>query len=81
MELPIINLKWKVHKCNIEKSFFAKTEMGYLGFLVTHNGVKPVDKKYKQLKYESNAFLKRSATVNRCSALLTQYVDRKFHIG
>ena len=36
-------LKGKGFKCNIQKSFFEKTEMKYLGFWVTHDGVKPIN--------------------------------------
>ena len=32
-------------KCNIEKSFFRKTKMDYLGFWVTRDVIKPIDKK------------------------------------
>ena len=42
LELTLNKLKGKVLKCNIEKSFFGKTEMEYFGFRVTRNGVKPI---------------------------------------
>ena len=29
---------------NIEKSLFGQTEIEYLGFWVTHNGIKPINK-------------------------------------
>ena len=48
LELNLSKLKEKKLKRNIEKSFFGKTEMEYLGFWVTHDGVKIIDKKYKQ---------------------------------
>ena len=32
-------------KCNIEKQFFGKTQMEYLGFWVTQKGIRPVNKK------------------------------------
>ena len=35
-------------KCNIEKYFFGKTKMGYLGFWVRSDSIKPIDKEYKQ---------------------------------
>ena len=38
-------LKEKGLKFNIEKYFFFRTEMGYLGFWVTCDGVKPINKK------------------------------------
>ena len=43
LELTLQNLKDNGHKCNIEKSFFGKIEMEYLGFLVTRNGILPVN--------------------------------------
>ena len=45
LELMITKLKVKGLKCNIEKSFFGQTEMEYLGFWVTLNGVKSIHKK------------------------------------
>ena len=48
LELTIIKLKGKGLKCNIENSFFGKTEMEYLVFWVTRYDVKPTNKKYKQ---------------------------------
>ena len=35
-------MKGKWLKCNIEKYFFRKTEMEYLGFWVTRDDVKPI---------------------------------------
>ena len=43
-------MKKKGLKINTEKSFFRQTEMEYLGFWVKRDGVKPIDKKYKQFK-------------------------------
>ena len=40
--------KGKRTKFNIEMSLFGNTEMEYIGFWVTYDGVKPIDKKYKQ---------------------------------
>ena len=48
LESTLIRLKLKGLKCYIEKYFFAQTEMEYLGFWVTRDGVKPIDQKYKQ---------------------------------
>ena len=39
------NLKEKGLKCNSEKPFFGQTKIECLGFWVTCNGVKPMDKK------------------------------------
>ena len=44
LELTLTKLKVKGLKCNIENSFFGQTEMEYLGFWVTRNGVKPIHK-------------------------------------
>ena len=35
-------------KCNIEKYLFAQTEMEYLVFQVTCNGMKPIDHEFTQ---------------------------------
>ena len=43
LKLTLHNLKEKGLKCNIENYFFGKTEMEYLGFWVTRNGVKPIN--------------------------------------
>ena len=45
LELTLNKLKGKRIKCNIDRSFFGKTEMEYLGFQVTRDGVKPINKK------------------------------------
>ena len=45
---------------------------------VTCDGIKPIDKKYKQLKYEAADFPKISTSVYRCSELLLQYVVNTF---
>ena len=47
-QLTLNKLKEKGLKCNIERSFFRQTEMEYLDYWVTHDGTKPIDKKYKQ---------------------------------
>ena len=49
MELTLNKLKVKGLKCNIEKSFFGQTKMEYLGFGVTCNDVKHIDKKIKYI--------------------------------
>ena len=43
LKLTLNKLKGKRLKCNIERSFFGKTEMEYLGFWVTRDGVKPIN--------------------------------------
>ena len=43
LEFMLNKLKEKRLKLNIEKYFFGKTEMEYLCFWVTHDGVKPMN--------------------------------------
>ena len=43
-EMTPNKIKESEPKCDIEKSFFGQTEMEYLGFWVTHDGVKSMDK-------------------------------------
>ena len=45
LELTLNKLKKKGLKCNIEKYFFGQTEMEYLCFWVTCDGVKTTNKK------------------------------------
>ena len=49
LELTINKLKEKGLKYNIEKSFLGQTEMEYLGFWVTRNGAKPINKKKEEI--------------------------------
>ena len=42
-------MKVKGLKCNIEKPFFGNTKMEYLGFWVTHNGIKPINRKIEDI--------------------------------
>ena len=44
VQLTLNKLKGKRLKWNIEKYFFGKTGVEYLGFWVTRNGVKPINK-------------------------------------
>ena len=44
LELNLTKLKERKLKCNIEKSLFGQTEMEYLGFWVTREGVRPLNK-------------------------------------
>ena len=44
LELTLNKMKEKLPGCNIVKSFFGQTEMGYLGFWVTRDGVKSINK-------------------------------------
>ena len=45
LELTLKNLKNNRTKCNIKKLFFGKIDMQYLGFWVTQNGIRPINKK------------------------------------
>ena len=45
LKLTLNRLKYNGLKCNIEKYFLGKNEMEYLGFWVTGDGVKHLDKK------------------------------------
>ena len=45
LELTLNKLKESGIKCDIENSFFGKTEMEYLGFWVTRDGKKSINKK------------------------------------
>ena len=45
LEQVLIKLQEKGLKCNIEKSLFAQSEMEYLGFWVTREGIIPTVKK------------------------------------
>ena len=49
LELKINKLKGEGLKCSIEKSFFRQARMEYLGFWVTHDGVKPINKKIEPI--------------------------------
>ena len=49
LELILNNLKGKWLKFNIEKSLFGHIKMEYLGFWVTRNGVKPINKKIEAI--------------------------------
>ena len=43
LELTLNKMKERGPRCNIEKSFFGKTKMEYLGFWVTRDGFKPIN--------------------------------------
>ena len=49
LEQMLQKLKDNGRKCNIDKSFFGKTEMEYLGFWVTGTGIRPINKKVKAI--------------------------------
>ena len=47
--LTLNKLKEKGLKCNIERSFFRQTEMQYLGFWVTRDDVRPINRKIEAI--------------------------------
>ena len=47
--LMLNKLKGKGLKCNIERSFFGQTEMKYLGFWLTRNDVRPINRKIEAI--------------------------------
>ena len=49
LELTPNKMKEKGLKCNIEKSFFGKTEMEYLCFWVTPDGVNQINRKIEAI--------------------------------
>ena len=49
LKLTRNKLKGKGIKCNIEKSLFGQTEMECLVLWVTHNSVKPTNKKISEI--------------------------------
>ena len=51
LELTLNKLKEKVLKCNIEKSFFGRTKMEYLGLWVTRDIVEPIN---RNIEYITN---------------------------
>ena len=72
LESTLSKIKEKGLKHNIGKSFFRQTEMEYLGFWVTRDGVKPIDKSTrKRKKCDATDLPKRITAVYRCIELLT----------
>ena len=50
--------------------------MEYLGFWVTHDGVKSIDKNTSNKKYETTDFTNISRTVYGCSEIIPQYMNK-----
>ena len=50
LESTLNKLKDSGLTCNIKKSFFVQTQMEYFGFCVTHDDLKPIDKKSEAIK-------------------------------
>ena len=63
-------------KYNIEKSFFGKTEMEYLGFWVTRDCVKTMDKNRSNKQYDTTVYPEESLWIYRFSKSLSQYVGK-----
>ena len=53
-------MKEKGLECNMEKSFFGKTEMEYLVFWVKHDGVKPININTSNKTIRNQRFFERS---------------------
>ena len=49
LEQVIKKIKDSGLKCNINNSFFGQTKMEYLGFWVTQNGIRPINKKVEAI--------------------------------
>ena len=49
-------MKGGIIKCNTENYLFGKTEMEYLGFWVTNDGVRPLDKKRRNREYDTTDY-------------------------
>ena len=49
LDLTLNEQKEKGLKCNIEESFFGQIKMEYLGFWVTRNSVRPVNRKIEAI--------------------------------
>ena len=49
LELTLDKLKEKGLKCKNKNSFFGQNEMEYLGFWVTYDGVKPINRKLEAI--------------------------------
>ena len=68
-------LKEKGIKCNIEKSFFGQTEMEYLGFWVTRDGVKPINGNIKAITNMAPPTSRKEVqNVYRFNKVLLRYV-------
>ena len=50
LELTPNKLKGKGLKCNIEEYFFGQTKMEYLGFWVSHDEIKPINRNIEAIQ-------------------------------
>ena len=71
LEITLNKLDKSGLKFNIKKYFFGQTETEYLGFWVTRDSVKPIDKNTSNKKYYATNFSKRSTLFYRFSELLS----------
>ena len=79
LEWTLNKLKDKGIKCNIEMFFFVQIKMEYLGFWVTRNGIKPINKKMETIiNMNPPTYKKISANIYRCSKLILKYVAKEF---
>ena len=77
LQLTLNKLKGVILKYSTKKYFFGQTEMEYLGFWVTRDGVKPIHKKDRRNKKYGATYLPRISTkAYRCNKLLPQYVAK-----
>ena len=76
LKLTLNKLKVKGLKCKIERSFLGQTEMEYLWFWVTGNGVKTINKKIEEITNMKPPTSKNKNGIYRCSELLTRYVGK-----
>ena len=60
-------------KCNIEKYFFGKTEMEYLGLLITREGAKPINKKVEVIKNITSTTYQKQ--IHKYIGLLNYYLN------
>ena len=49
METPLQKIKENGLKCNTERLFFGQTEMEYIGFWVTWDRIRPINKKVESI--------------------------------
>jgi hypothetical protein len=60
-------------KVNANKSFFRRMELGYLGVLITREGIEPIPKKVEAIQNSSEPQNKRELI--RCIGLINYYHD------
>ena len=64
-------------KYNTEKCFFGKTKIEYLGFLVTHDGIKHINEKLEAItNMTPPTYSKGNSKVYRFSSLSQLYVGK-----